>query len=239
MYKFTINNGTISSAKTIDIGTDRNITFLFDFGNVEFQDDDIFQMELGSNNIYTNYSFINAGKLKFVDMDFGFIEAESTAIAIEITKNGTSILSDTITVIAQTGGGDMSDYYTKQETDALFSNELKINEITDATDTIAIAYNRAYDIVKVSNTTSTASITINPCSGYTAQAGKVPTFEMWIAPETTKTTISVSNAIQVIGDMPEQLTAGKVYCFTFRFVGSNQLLNFSHNYELETSSSAE
>lgn len=238
MYKFTVNNGTISSAKTVDIGTDRNITFFFDFGNVEFADNDIFELTLGENT-FSNYSFINAGMMKFVNMDFSFIEAESTAIAIEITKNGTSILSDTITVNAQTGGGDMSDYYTKQETDALFSNELKINEITDATDTIALAYNSAYDIVKVINTTSTASITINPCSGYTAQAGKVPTFEMWIEPETTKTTISVSNDIQVIGEMPEQLTAGNVYCFTFRFIDDMQLLNFSHNYELETSSSAE
>jgi len=120
----------------------------------------------------------------------------------------------------------------------LINNQLKINQITDDTDTIALSYSNVYDIVEVSNTTNTASITINPCSGYTAESGKVPTFELWIIPTTKKTTISVSNSIQVVGDLPSELDANVAHCFVFRFVGNDQLLNYSYSFTPTASSTS-
>ena len=89
------------------------------------------------------------------------------------------------------------------------------------------------------NTTNTASLTINPCTGYTAVNGVVPTFELWIKPTTTKTTISISNQITQIGDLPTELESGATYCYVFRFVDNKQLLNYSYTLTDESSSSSD
>jgi len=53
---------------------------------------------------------------------------------------------------------------------------------------------------------------------------------MWIKPATKKTTITVSNSIKIVGDLPTELEAGSIHCFVFRFVGQDQLLNYAYSY---------
>lgn len=237
MYRFMIENGSIINEKHIDIGTERIATFFFDFSNTEFQNQDIFELILGENT-FSNYSFIPAGKMKFVSVNLDFIEAEQTVLEITIKKNNQAILSDSLTVTASIPDIDLSDYYTKQETDGLFNNKLALNQTDNSNDVIAISYNEMNLIEKVNLTSNSASLTINPCTGYSPVSGKVPTFELWLIPSTTKTAISVSNSIQVIGEIPEQLTAGNCFVFVFRFIGSKQLLNFSHSFSIESGSSS-
>lgn len=250
---FIVKNNSIQNEKTMDIGKERFITLSFYFQGAQFEDTDTFSLSYGTLE-NANYSFTNDGYLKFVKVPFDFISNASTSVALIITKNGsTQILDDSITVTAQVDGGsqDLSDYATKSYVsselsgyattsyaDGLINNQLKINQITDDTDTIALSYSNVYDIVEVSNTTNTASITINPCSGYTAESGKVPTFELWIIPTTKKTTISVSNSIQVVGDLPSELDANVAHCFVFRFVGNDQLLNYSYSFTPTASSTS-
>ena len=244
MYIFTVENNEITSSKTADIGAERQITLAFDFLHGQFADEDVFQILLNGDYSNNNYSFTNAGYLKFVNVPFDFIEAETSTVTIAITRNGNAILSDSIIVTAQIAGGstDLSDYYTKEETESLVkSNQLGLNSAENSTDIIALAYDADYAIQRVDLTSNNATLTINPCSGYTPVAGKIPTFEMWVKASTAKTTISVSNSIQVIDsdNMPEEIANDAVYVFVWRFVGDNQLLNFSHTFTDASSSSSE
>lgn len=232
---FIVNNKTITNAKTLDIGNERQATLSFDFPGMEFADTDTFALTYGSQS-NANYSFTNDGKLKFVNVNFDFIENQETSVALTIVKNGsTEILDDTITVYAQVAGGgtDLSDYYTKEQTESLVNdNGIAINTANQATDTIALAYDASYGIQMVNLTSSGTTLTINPCTGYTPIAGKIPTFELWIKADTGKTTISISNSIQQIDadNMPEEIANDGVYVFVWRFVGNDQLLNFSHKF---------
>lgn len=249
---FTIKNSSITNEKVLNIGTTAIYTVQFQFQDVEFADEDVLTLSIGSNE-FENYSFTNEGYVKFVRIDFDFLTSDSESKTITMTKNGDTILSDTITILSdiQGGGGGgnyvtpqqlsstLSDYATTSYADGLINNKLKINTITDDTDTIAVAYNADYDIVEINNTTNTASLTINPCTGYTAVNGVVPTFELWIKPTTTKTTISISNQITQIGDLPTELESGATYCYVFRFVDNKQLLNYSYTLTDESSSSSD
>lgn len=105
MYIFDIENGEIAGSKSINIGQERILTFEFDFAETTFADDDIFDLKLNTFFGSKNYSFTNDGKLKFVNIDFDFIQQETTSVSVAITKNGNSIFSDTITVTAEICGG--------------------------------------------------------------------------------------------------------------------------------------
>ena len=229
---FTVKNKTIQEEdKTIAIGEQRIITISFQFEDETFVDTDTFTLMLG-DTVYNSFAFTNEGFLSFRNFDVSeIITQTSQTFAIKAYNGEDEILSDTITISAViNGSADLSDYYTKTQTDALFNNKLSINSITDATDTIAIAYDAQYDVVQVSNTTNTALLTINPCTGYTATSGKIPTFELWIKPTTTKTTISIANSIKIVGDFPTELESGKIHCFVFRFAGEDQILNYAYSY---------
>ena len=178
-----------------------------------------------------------------IDATIGDIDLSSYATKAELADYAkSSDLSDYATTsYVNTNFYNKTDTYTKSETNALFNNKLTINQITDDTDTIALAYNASYKIVEVDNTTNTASLTINPCTGYTAVAGEVPTFELWIKTTTKKTTISISNSIIQVGDLPTELDADMIHCFVYRFIGNNQLLNYAYSYTpaVESSESSE
>ena len=221
MYIFTINNGSITSSKSINIEAEREITLGFDFSNVEFADNDIFQLTLNGTYTSSNYSFTNAGYLKFINVPFDFIQQETNTVSMAITRNGNSILSDSIIVIASIAG----------KTDK--SNELNWMQVNNSTDIISLEYEKNYDIQQVNLNSNNATVTINPCTGYTAESGKIPTFEMWIKTSTAKTTISISNNIEIVNAdlFPNVFATGSIYCFTWRFVGSKQLLNYSYKFE--------
>lgn len=230
---FNVKNTKIQGDKTLSIGMEREITIDFLFEDVQLLDTDDFILVIGDTYSF-NYAFKNDGFLSFRKVDLSQIIAQSSEnFTIKIYQNDDVILDDVLTINAEIGDIVLTNYYTKTETDALFNNELKIRKITDTTDSITLAYDPSIDIVQVNNTTETASLTINPCTGYTAVTGKVPTFEFWIKPTTKKTTLTISNSIQIVGEFPAEFTANTVHCFTFRFVGSNQLLNYSHSFTEE------
>lgn len=242
---FNVKNSKIQGQKTLSIDQNRKIKLSFQFEDSDFQDNDNFALILGDAYSF-NYAFNNQGYLSFRDVDVSqIITKNEQTFTIKVYQGEDAILDDTLTIDAVTSGGDidlsdyatksyvsseLSGYATKSYADGLINNQLKINQITDDTDTIALSYSNVYDIVEVSNTTNTASLTINPCTGYTAVAGEIPTFQLWIKPTTKKTTISISNSIQVVGDMPTELDANTAHCFTFRFVGNDQLLNYAYSF---------
>ena len=219
MIIFDIENGEIAGSKSIDIGRERQVTFALFFDDITFSDNDVFELILNDDFGSQNYSFTNDGKLKFVNVDFGFIQQETTSVSLTVTKNGNQIVSDTITVTAEmTGSG---------ETD----NQLKIHETENSIDIIAINFNAENDIEKVILTSNNASLTINQCTNYTAVSGKIPTFELWIKTNTAKTSITVSNSIEIVGDyFPDELSTGKIHCFVWRFVGNKQTINYSYDF---------
>ena len=254
------NTKKIQGEKILDIGTERSVNISFQFEDVQFNDEDNFTLILGQAYSF-EYAFRNNGYLSFRRVDLSeIITKNSQNFAIKVYQGQDQILDDTLTVQAIVGDIDLSGYATKEDlqdyatnsyvstnyydktaVDGKFNNKLSIYETTDSTDTIAVAYDASYKIVQIANTTANASLTINPCTGYTAESGKIPTFELWIIPTTKKTTISVSNSIQVVGDIPTELDADMAHCFTFRFVGSDQLLNYAYSFTptAESSSSSE
>lgn len=248
---FTVINTKIQGEKTLSIDEERKIKLSFQFEDADFLDTDNFALTLGDAYSF-NYAFNNQGYLSFRDVDVSQIITKSEqTFAIKVYQGEDLILDDNLTIDAIVGDVDLSAYVTNDGlssalsayattsyADGLINNKLKINTITDDTDTIAVAYNASYDIVEVDNTTNTASITINPCTNFTAESGKIPTFELWIIPTTKKTTISVSNSIQVVGDMPTELDANIAHCFTFRFVGTDQLLNYAYSFTPTASSTS-
>ena len=246
---FTVINTKIQGEKTLSIDEERKIKLSFLFEDSNFQDNDNFALTLGDAYSF-NYAFNNQGYLSFRDVDVSQIITKSEqTFAIKVYQGEDLILDDNLTIDAIVGDVDLSayvtndglssalsDYATTTYANSLINNKLKINTITDDTDTIALAYTGDYDIIQVDNTTENASLTINPCTGYTAVNGEIPTFELWIKPTTKKTTISISNSIKQVGDMPEQLDADAIHCFVFRFTGQDQLLNYSYSFTPTASS---
>lgn len=241
---FIVKNTKIQGEdKTLSIGQSRSIKISFQFQDADFLDADDFTLIIGDAYSF-NYAFRNDGFLSFREIDVNQIITKSEqTFAIKVYQGQDLILDDSITIEAIVSDIDLSAYVTNDGlssalsayattsyADSLINNKLKINTITDDTDTIAVAYNASYKIVEVDNTTNTASLTINPCTGYTAVAGEIPTFQLWIKPTTKKTTISISNSIIQVGDMPTELDADMMHCFTFRFVGSDQLLNYAYSF---------
>lgn len=237
------NTQKIQGEKILDIGTERSVTISFQFEDVQFNDEDNFTLIIGQAYSF-EYAFKNNGYLSFRRVDLSeIITKNSQNFAIKVYQGQDQILDDTLTIQAIVSDVDLSGYVTTSDlssslsnyatnsyVDGKINNKLSINTITDDTDTIAVAYNASYKIVEVDNTTNTASLTINPCTGYTAVAGEIPTFQLWIKPTTKKTTISISNSITEVGDMPTELESDVVHCFVFRFVGQNQLLNYAYSY---------
>ena len=234
---FIVRSKTITNDKTLDIGSERQVTLSFQIQNgTDFADTDTFVLTYGGSYTNTNYSFTNDRKLKFVNVDFSFIENQETSVAIVVKKNGnTFIVNDTITVYAEVAGGstDLSDYYTKEQTNSLVNdNGIAINYITQTGGTVTLPYNASYGIQRVDITGTGGTLAFKSPSGYTPVEGKIPTFEMWIKCATARTTITYNSAITLIDadNFPEQIETDTVYVYTWRFVGTKKFLNYSYKF---------
>lgn len=78
-------------------------TLSFKFIDVIFDDTDqfVFKAKDIENRLY---AFTNEGCLRFKNIDYGTLRNGENQVSIEISKNGETICSDTITVIAETEG---------------------------------------------------------------------------------------------------------------------------------------
>ena len=104
---FIVENGKITSGKTLDLGKRRSVDLAFAF-DVSFEDTDKFELSIAETT-NTLYGFTNSGKLSFAKVDLAFIGKEETEVAVSIKHNGTEILADSINVLAVIQGGGSSD----------------------------------------------------------------------------------------------------------------------------------
>lgn len=112
---FIIQNGKITSDKTLDIGKIRIINLVFK-SDLSFADDDKFKLVLGDIQS-ENFAFANDGCLRFTAVALDFISSATTSASVKIICNGNEILSDTIiikAIVSDDGGGggsaDLSNY---------------------------------------------------------------------------------------------------------------------------------
>jgi hypothetical protein len=102
---FYIQNGKISSEKTLALGEQRKVDLNFCFDTTFDGDDDTFSLSLGE---FTSslYSFTNEGLLTFSRVDFSSISQKSISASIIIKRNGSeTLLSDTLNITAAISGG--------------------------------------------------------------------------------------------------------------------------------------
>ena len=101
---FIIQNGKITSDKTLDIGKSRIINLVFE-SDLDFADDDKFKLVLGDIQS-ENFAFVNNGCLRFSYVDLSeIIKKASTDLSVKVTCNGSQILADSITITAYVQGG--------------------------------------------------------------------------------------------------------------------------------------
>ena len=141
---FIIENGKIQGQKSLNIGKIRTINLAFQ-GDFAFSDDDKFKLSVGSVQS-ENFGFTNDGCISFNYVDVTkLITATTNSKAITITKNGTQILSDTLTLVADYSGGgssggetDLSNYVgdvsiktATQDVITVDGSKIKIGDDTD------------------------------------------------------------------------------------------------------------
>lgn len=101
---FYIQNGKISSEKTLALGEQRKVDLNFCF-DTKFDDGDTFSLSLGEF-ASSLYSFTNEGLLTFSRVDFSSISQKSISASIIIKRNGSeTLLSDTLNITAAISGG--------------------------------------------------------------------------------------------------------------------------------------
>lgn len=106
---FIIENGKISGNKTVDIGKSIIVNLEFK-SDIAFADDDKLLLNIGGLQS-SNYAFTQNGCFRFSYVNVGsLITSSSNSVNVVITNNGTQILSDSITMIAdyQGGGGTVT-----------------------------------------------------------------------------------------------------------------------------------
>lgn len=117
---FIIENGKISGNKTVDIGKSIIVNLQFK-SDIVFADNDKLLLNIGGLQS-SNYAFTQNGCFRFSYVNVGsLIKSSSNSVNVVITNNGTQILSDSITILAEysdggSGGGgdiDLSNYATK------------------------------------------------------------------------------------------------------------------------------
>ena len=97
---FIIDNNTISNEKILNLGAKRAADIAFQFDGVQFADTDVFTLTIAGHTS-TAYSFkVDAGLLWFSNFNFDWISATAETASISCTKNGDTILSDTIIITA-------------------------------------------------------------------------------------------------------------------------------------------
>ena len=100
---FIVENGKITSEKTLDLGKRRSVDLAFAF-DASFEDADKFELSI-ADTTNTLYGFTNSGKLSFSNVDFSFIAEAEKTVAVTIKHNETEILADELTITAVVSGG--------------------------------------------------------------------------------------------------------------------------------------
>lgn len=107
---FIVENGKITNSKTKDVGKYYKTDFIFRFQDEQFVETDVFELSIGTVTS-SNYGFDEQGYISFARVDLtSIIDSSSKSYSITITKNGASILSDTITITAEYAGGVTAEY---------------------------------------------------------------------------------------------------------------------------------
>lgn len=110
---FIVENGKITNSKTKDIGKYYTNDFIFKFQDVEFEDSDVFELTIGTVTS-SNYGFDDQGYISFARVDLtSIIDSSSKSYDISITKNGATILDDSITITAVYSGGGVTQEYVQ------------------------------------------------------------------------------------------------------------------------------
>ena len=121
---FIIQNGKITSDKTLDIGKIRIINLVFE-SDLAFADDDKFKLVLGDIQS-ENFAFANDGCLRFSYVDVSeIIKKENTDLSVKVTCNGAQILSDSIIITAYVQGGGSG-----EEIQGIVYNTFPLNQST-------------------------------------------------------------------------------------------------------------
>ena len=121
---FVIENGKITSDKTLDIGKIRVINLVFK-SDLDFADDDKFKLFLGDIQS-VNFAFVNDGCFRFSYVNVAeIIKKENTDLTVKVTCNDEQILSDSITITAYVQGGGSG-----EEIQGIIYNAFPLNQST-------------------------------------------------------------------------------------------------------------
>ena len=235
---FIIENGKIQGQKSLNIGKIRVINLAFK-GDFAFADDDKFKLSIGAVQS-DNFGFTNDGCISFNYVDVTkLITATTNSKAITITKNGTQILSDTLTIVADYsggGGGSLPDGIVVTNEQGTIDNCLlnkSFHNYGTLDANIYLDFTKAVSFIVLQDL-SCLTFLSNGCNDQT----NLSTTEIWIKPNgTTIDTISYDSRIQLIGDMPTSFSAdddvNTVYVFVARYYYNNDdiiVMNYSHKF---------
>ena len=117
-------------------------TLSFKFIDVIFDDADQFVFK--ANDIQNRlYSFTDAGCLRFKNIDYGTLKNGENQVAIQISRNGELICSDTISIIAEIQGGGIE--YTAGNGIKIEDNQINVsNSLTILRDSNQNSTTQAY-----------------------------------------------------------------------------------------------
>lgn len=213
---FQIQNGKIKGSKTLDIGKTRIVNLVFKT-DLTFADDDVFVLNLGDISS-SNYAFVDDGCVRFSYVNVGsLITSSSNDLSITITKNGETILTDTITLEAtvQGGGSVVEDDTTAVVTERVVDSFYNIN------------FEQPITLLSVQNTE------LLILGSIPQGQDKVYTVQIWVKPYVDQiSTLTFSQDIVLTGDIPDSLAFdGSIYVFVARcYKDQSSVNNIVMNY---------
>lgn len=219
---FQIQNGKIKGSKTLDIGKIRIVNLVFKT-DLTFADNDVFVMNLGDISS-SNYAFVDDGCVRFSYVNVGsLITSSSNDLSITITKNGETILTDTITLEAtvQGGGGSVvEDDTTAVVTERVVDSFYNIN------------FEQPITLLSVQNTE------LLILGSIPNEQDKVSTVQIWVKPQVDQiSTLTFSQDIVLTGDIPDSLAFdGSIYVFVARCYSdqssvSHIVMNYAYSFK--------
>lgn len=208
---FIVNNGSITGDKTLNIGTYTKYDVVFKFEEGEFVYADKFALTIG-NETSKLYGFLDeTGCIRFTLFDFAWIEDAETSASIIVTKNGSTILTDTITIQAQPQGGSAS-------------SGMIINDVTTLT-----------EITPKENNVYRKTLSANDNVSFVVSGDKPINFELWLN-MTSVVSFTFSNSIlwckvDVVesSNLPPLFNdANTLYVIACRYDGTNVIANLAY-----------
>lgn len=217
---FQIQNGKIKGSKTLDIGKTRIVNLVFKT-DLTFADDDVFVLNLGDISS-SNYAFVDDGCVRFsyVNVD-SLITSSSNDLSITITKNGQTILTDTITLVATVQGGGS---VVEDDTTTV------VTEVVDSF--YNINFEQPITLLSVQNTELMFH------SSILNEQDKVSTVQIWVKPQVDQiSTLTFDQSIVLTGDIPDSLAFDdSIYVFVARCYSdqssvSHIVMNYAYSFK--------